>query len=297
MDIISYLYSCFFEIFLLLSFRHANVFHTIGSYWPFSQALHRKKHTKTSLKVINMIFCTISSLLNPYDTCLDYSIDPYSIVVKIQGLFILPTCSGQNHVVKILHFEYLLCQCWHWFLVINCRLYSCRQDCVYIYIHIYTWWGCERVETHVCGMWENKGVLALGNLNRARVHLTPKARFVWLVWSLCASCPWLSYKRWARARFCWSRAQYACSVRALNFWYVQHDCVNISEWQKWSVKQYIVRGPCVTASQMTQNNKPQSRCTPLCCRRALLSDSSRAIRNFLFHTYEVMITSTFILFC
>ncbi len=37
---------------------------------------------------------------------------------------------------------------------------------------------CGRVETLVCGMRENKGVLTLGNLNRARVRLTPKAQFV-----------------------------------------------------------------------------------------------------------------------
>ncbi len=41
--------------------------------------------------------------------------------------------------------------------------------------------GCGRVDTRVCGMRENKGVLTLGNLNRVRVRLTPKARFVWLV--------------------------------------------------------------------------------------------------------------------
>ncbi len=44
--------------------------------------------------------------------------------------------------------------------------------------HNATDYGCRRVETHVCGMRENKGVLTLGNLNRARAHLTPKARFV-----------------------------------------------------------------------------------------------------------------------
>ncbi len=44
-----------------------------------------------------------------------------------------------------------------------------------------------------------------------------------------------------------------------NFWYVQADCVNNRP-----VKQYIVRGPFVTASQTTQNNKPKltKRCTP-----------------------------------
>ncbi len=44
---------------------------------------------------------------------------------------------------------------------------------------------------------------------------------------------------------------------------VQPDCVNNRP-----VKQYIVRGPLVTASQTTQNNKPL--CTPLCWARALL---------------------------
>ncbi len=44
-----------------------------------------------------------------------------------------------------------------------------------------------------------------------------------------------------------------------NFWYMQADCVNNRP-----VKQYIVRGPFVTASQTTQNNKPKltKRCTP-----------------------------------
>ncbi len=46
---------------------------------------------------------------------------------------------------------------------------------------------CRRVETRVC-VWDaeeySKCVLTLGNLNRARVRLTPKALFIWLVWSL-----------------------------------------------------------------------------------------------------------------
>ncbi len=61
---------------------------------------------------------------------------------------------------------------------------------------------CGRGETRVCGMQENKRVLTLGNLIRAQVRLTPKARFVWLVWLLCAalgrgsfSHPWLGWKR------------------------------------------------------------------------------------------------------
>ncbi len=105
--------------------------------------------------------------------------------------------------------------------------------------------------------------------------LSPKALFVWLMWSIRAtlgrrsfSRPWLCCKRWARVRFSWTRVRHTCSVSAnrdgaQNFWYMQLDCVNNRP-----VKQYIVRGPLVTASQTTQNNKPL--CTPLCWARALL---------------------------
>ncbi len=57
-----------------------------------------------------------------------------------------------------------------------------------------------------------KGVLTLSDLTHSRLRLTPKTQFVWLVWSLCTSlgrgwfsCPWLGWKRWARARFGWAR--------------------------------------------------------------------------------------------
>ncbi len=108
-----------------------------------------------------------------------------------------------------------------------------------------------------------KGVPTLGVLNRARARLSPKALFVWLMWSLHGgrvsfSRPWLACKRWARVRFRWTRARHTCSVSAnragaRNLWYVQPDCANNRP-----VKQYIVRGPFLTASQTTQNNKPQS---------------------------------------
>ncbi len=108
---------------------------------------------------------------------------------------------------------------------------------------------CGQVATRMCRMWE-KGVLSLGNLNHAWAHLTTKVQFVWLVWSLRAalgcgsfSLPWLGWKRWARARFTWARAWYTC-VSAnrtqlvdlclqLLIGYVQHDCMSISERQKW----------------------------------------------------------------
>ncbi len=44
------------------------------------------------------------------------------------------------------------------------------------------------LETCVCGMRENKDVLTLGNLNRARARLTPKAQFVSLALLLRAVC-------------------------------------------------------------------------------------------------------------
>ncbi len=110
-----------------------------------------------------------------------------------------------------------------------------------------------------------KGVPTLGVLNPARARLSPKALFVWLMWSLRAalgrgafSRPWLGCKKWARERFRWTRARHTCSVSvnragAWNFWYVQPDFVNNRP-----VKQYIVRGTFVAASLTTQNNKPQS---------------------------------------
>ncbi len=66
----------------------------------------------------------------------------------------------------------------------------------------------------------------------------------------------------ARAPTAESRASYSVNANHAgewNFWYVQPDCVNNGP-----VKQYIVRGPFVTASQTTQNNKPKltKRCTP-----------------------------------
>ncbi len=106
----------------------------------------------------------------------------------------------------------------------------------------------------------SKGVPTLGVLNRARALLSPKALLVWL-WSLRGSFsgPWLGCKRWARVRFSWTRVRHTCSVSAncagaWNFWYVRPDCVNNRP-----VKQYIVRGPFVTASLTTQNNKPHSK--------------------------------------
>ncbi len=80
-----------------------------------------------------------------------------------------------------------------------------------------------------------------------------------------------------------TRARHTCSVSAnhageRNFWYVQADCVNNRP-----VKQYIVSGPFVTASQTTQNNKPKltKRCTRVlfCC------------LHVLFPTYEAMTSS------
>ncbi len=63
---------------------------------------------------------------------------------------------------------------------------------------------CGRVETCVCGMRENKGVLTLGNLNH---------------WHGLFSQPWFGLKRWARARFSWAWVWYACSVSELTSWF------------------------------------------------------------------------------
>ncbi len=112
--------------------------------------------------------------------------------------------------------------------------------------------GCRRVDTRVCGMRENKCVLTLGNLNRARAHLTPKARFVWLVWSLRGSFsrPWLGWKRWGsvwlgrRTHVVWALTAPERGTYVL----IRSAWLHI----------YFVRGPCVTTSQTTQNNKPQS---------------------------------------
>ncbi len=104
--------------------------------------------------------------------------------------------------------------------------------------------------------------------------------------------PRLGWKRWARARFSWARAQYVCSVSAncagaWNFWYVQHDCVNISERNKLWEGRVLPRPKRLKIINHKVNKTMHS--TVLSESASLLS--SRAIGNFLFPTYEVMIMS------
>ncbi len=69
-----------------------------------------------------------------------------------------------------------------------------------------------------------------------------------------------------------------------NFRYVQPDCVNNRP-----VKQYIVRGPFATASQITQNNKPKltKRCTRVLLRRLhVLFPINEAVRSALHSNYS-----------
>ncbi len=112
------------------------------------------------------------------------------------------------------------------------------------------WWGAvQGVDHPVCwggemmrpsrdsSCWFQEGLLssrggggAQTYWHQAYTRLTPKAQFVWLVWSLwCGSFsrPWLGWKRWARVGFSWGWAWYACSVSAncagaRNIWCVQY---------------------------------------------------------------------------
>ncbi len=117
----------------------------------------------------------------------------------------------------------------------------------------------------------SKGVPTLGVLNRARARLSPKALFVWLMWSLCAalgrglfSRPWLGCKRWARVRFIWTLArQTSRLVWALTA--PEHGTSDTCSLIAGTIDQLskdIVRGLFDSASQTTQNNKPQNDALP-----------------------------------
>ncbi len=117
------------------------------------------------------------------------------------------------------------------------------------------------------------------------------------------SCPWLGWKRWARARFSWAPARYACSVKANRTERGTSDMCSriafLSSRNDRSVKQYIVRGSCVTASQRLRiiNHKVNKM-----MHSTVLSESasllpSRAIRNLIFplsHDYELVALKWFV---
>ncbi len=127
--------------------------------------------------------------------------------------------------------------------------------------------GRVRLETCVCGMRENKDVLTLGNLNCARARLTPKAQFVSLALLLRAVCfadpgsVGRGGPRLGRSTHVWALT-------------VQHDCVYL----------YILLEGCMSQrSKLLKIINHKVKTTKL---------SSRAIRNVLLPSCEVVITST-----
>ncbi len=146
----------------------------------------------------------------------------------------------------------------------------------------------------------SKGVPTLGVLNRTWACLSPKALFVWLMWSLCAalghglfSRPWLGCKRWARVWFSWTRARNTCCVSAnragsRNFWYVWPDCMNNRPVNNIMWEGHLLQRP--KQLKIINNKVSKTMHSPALSESASLPPS-RAIRNILFPTYEVVKSS------